>query len=95
MRSLNAALLLPGKDYSSFHELTYEAMMATTKGYACTIVTMLYFLEVNNPNHSKFESLAKELESEMKQKAAEEEIVKAESERLKAEDAFKNMEREF
>lgn len=63
---------------------------------------MLRFIEVNNPRRSKYEGLAKEFESacvnmaathaksESKLHAEEDATVKAESERLKVEDALKN-----
>lgn len=60
MRNLNAALLPQDRDYSSFEALPYEAMLATAKGYVCTVATMLHFMEVNNPSRSKYEGLAKE-----------------------------------
>lgn len=106
-RGLNTTLLLHGKDYSSFQELTYKGMLATAKGYAYIVATMLRFMEVNNPNMSKFEGLAKELEStragiasaltesEKKRKGVEEAAVKAENGRLKEEDVLKNKECEL
>lgn len=107
MCNLNVALLSPVKYYSSFEALSYEAMLATTKGYACTIATTLHFMEVNNLSRSKYEGLAKELktvranmatalaESKKKSQSAEDAVVKAESERLKTEDILKNKEREL
>lgn len=103
MWGLNVALLPSGRDYSSFHELTYKGMIVTAKSYACTVATMLRFMEVNNPYRSKFEGLAMELESTRASiviALAESEkirkvVVKAEDGRLKAEDVFKNKECEL
>lgn len=104
MCNLNAALLPTDRDYSLFEALSYEVMLATTKDYACTIMTMLRFMEVNNPSRSKYEGLAKELEtvrdnaavalveSEKKRQSAEVAAVKVDSKRLKTEDKLKNKE---
>lgn len=63
MQNLNTTLLPRRKDYILFEALSFEAMLAIGKGYACTVATMLRFIEVNNLNRPKYEGLVKELQS--------------------------------